>query len=116
MIIGNKEKIVKYSIYIGLNDSETYQQKFETEKYMHIVENVLRSYKTGFSIGQNIGGYFHEDGTFVRENSLVITLIGADEQLVNDAAADLCAFFNQEEVIVSVSEEESYYIKENISF
>ncbi len=39
-------------IYIGLNDSDTQKQLFETDKYIDILKKVCRSYKTPFRILQ----------------------------------------------------------------
>ena len=116
MKISEKIKIPTYDIYIGLNDADTRQQKFDTDRYFKIVKNVLKNYKVGFSIKTSTGGYFHDDGDFVQENSIVVTLIGAKEDNVNEIAADLCAFFNQEEVMVSASEIETYSVREGFDF
>ena len=49
-------------IYVGLNDSETRRQEFETEKYASILKTVCRSYHVSFSFALVQGGYIHEDG------------------------------------------------------
>lgn len=59
------------------------------------------------------GGYIMQDGAYVQENSLALKIIGLSESCVNDIAADLCCFLNQETVLIekqkstccSVSEE-----------
>lgn len=43
-------------IYIGLNDSVTQKQLFETDKYIDILKKVCRSYKTPFSYFTAEGG------------------------------------------------------------
>ena len=60
------------------------------------------------------GGYFHESGEFTQENTLVLTLIGVEERIVDEIAKDLCAFFHQESVLVTHSAVRSKQIKENI--
>ena len=49
------------------------------------------------------GGYFHDDGTWVDENTLLITLIGTPEKVVYEIAKDLCTFFRQESVMITCS-------------
>ena len=47
------------------------------------------------------GGYFHEDGRYTEENTLVLILIDTPEKTVMEIAKDLCAFFHQESVMVT---------------
>ena len=101
-------------IYVGLNDSVTKQQVFETEKYISILKNVCFSYGTPFSFALEQGGYIHEDGEYSRENTLVLTLIGTDSRIVEEIAKDLCAFFHQESVMITEGEIRTYFIKETL--
>ena len=102
------------TIYIGLNDSETGVQKFDSSKYLSILKNACRNYKVAFS-GQMInGGYFHEDGRYTEENTLLLKLIDVPQPIVEDIARDLCAFFNQESVMVTTSPISVVFIKETL--
>ena len=102
------------TIYIGLNDSETGVQKFDSAKYLSILKNACRSYKVAFSIQEISGGYFHEDGRYTEENTLMLTLIDVPEQIVIELAKDFCAFFQQESVMVTSSPTSVLIIKETI--
>jgi len=102
------------SIYIGLNDSETGVQKFATEKYLSILKNVCRSYRVAFSVQVINGGYFHEDGRYTEENTLVLTLLNIEEKTVIEIAKDLCAFFNQESVMITSAPSSVIFVKEKI--
>lgn len=108
------KKTKQTQIYVGLNDSETYQQKFETEKYVSILKRVCRAYHVAFSMSRINGGYFHDDGTYVEENTLMLTLLNVDEQTIEEIAKDLCAFFHQESVMVSSSEATVRFVRESI--
>ena len=108
------EKVRQTQIYVGLNDSDTYQQKFETEKYVSILKKVCKGYRVAFSMSLINGGYFHDDGTYVEENTLMLTLLDVDEKTVEEIAKDLCAFFHQESVMVSASEAEVHFVKESL--
>lgn len=101
-------------IYVGLNDSETMEQKFHTGKYVSILKNVCKSYKAAFSFSVQQGGYFHEDGRFTQENSLVLSLIDADKTTVNEIAKDLCAFFHQESVLITENAVRAYFVNETL--
>ena len=101
-------------IYVGLNDSETLEQKFDTEKYANILKNVCRSYKVAFSFSMQQGGYIHEDGRFSQENTLVLSLMDADNSVVNEIAKDLCVFFHQESVMITENAVRAYFVNEKL--
>ena len=109
-----EKQLQQTNIYIGLNDSETGIQKFGTEKYLSILKNVCRSYRVAFSVQQISGGYFHEDGRYTQETTLVLSLIDTDEETVNAIARDLCAFFRQESVMVTQSPVRAYFVQERL--
>jgi len=88
-------------IYVGLNDSETRKQKYSIRTYATVLKQVCYHYHVPFSFTLEQGGYFHEDGDFVQENSLVLTLIGIDEKVTLDLAQELCSLFHQESVLVT---------------
>ena len=101
-------------IYVGLNDAETREQKFKTEKYMSILKNVCKSYHVAFSLDVEEGGYFHDDGEYTEETSLVLILIDADPEIVREIATDLCVFFHQESVMVTESLVQAYFIRPTV--
>ena len=101
-------------IYVGLNDSVTKEQVFETKKYIDVLKNVCFSYGTPFSFALEQGGYIHENGEYTKENTLVLTLIGADNKVVEEIGKDLCAFFHQESVMITEGEIRTYFIKETL--
>lgn len=64
-------------------------------------EGYLKNYNTPFSLQLMEGGYFHDDGTWVEENTLLVTLIGAPSKTVHGIAVDLCKAFHQETVMIT---------------
>lgn len=101
-------------IYIGLNDAFTLKQEHSTEKYIGILKNVCRSYGIPFSFSLAQGGYIHENGDYTEETTLVISLIDADGETVDEIARDLCAFFHQESVLITTGTVEAYFVKESL--
>ncbi len=104
----------QYAIYIGLRDAESREQRFDTEKYRSVLKHVCRSYHTAFSVHAVEGGYFHDDGTYVDETTLVLTVLDAEPRTVREIARDLCTFFRQESVMVTESEAEVFFIRERL--
>lgn len=104
----------KITLYVGLNDSATLEQRFDTEKYVSVIKNICRSYKAPFSLNYIRGGYFGDDGTFVDENSLEISFLAEDDETVDEIAKDICAFFHQESVLIVKQECEIRYVHESL--
>lgn len=101
-------------IYIGLNDQDTRQQRFDTEKYTKLLKKVCINYRVPFSISVSEGGYFHEDGAFTAETSLVMTLIDVPNETIEEIARDVCVFFHQESVLVTESTVKAVFIREHL--
>ena len=113
-MIKRMKDVKQAMIYVGLNDSVSHEQKFETERYISILKKVCKSYRVAFSMNTIDGGYFHDDGTYVEEKTLVLTLRDVEEKIIDEIAKDLCAFFNQESVMVSCSNASVHFVRESI--
>ena len=111
-----KEMMIETRIYIGLNDAETREQKFKTEKYKGILKNICLNYHVAFTLDIEEGGYFHEDGEYTEETSLVLGLIDTKREIVHDIAKDLCTFFHQESVLVTEDLIRGYFVKKETLF
>ena len=68
-------------IYVGLNDSVSLTQMFDSEKYVSILKHVCANYHVPFSFSIVQGGYYHESGELTQENTLLITLIDVDDKV-----------------------------------
>lgn len=105
-----KIKMVETRLYIGLNDAETRTQLFETELYMEQLKKICFTYHVPFSVGLEEGGYFHEDGEYIEEKSLVLTLIDAEKATIENIAKDLRTLFHQESILITDDEVKGSYI------
>ena len=106
--------MIETKIYVGLNDSVTKTQLFETDKYVSVLRNVCNAYHIPFSFDVVEGGYMHENGEYTRETTLVLTMIDADKNTITEIARDLCAFFNQESVLITEDNVRAFFIKETL--
>ncbi len=93
-------------IYIGLNNKDSKIQEFADEKYISILKKVCISYKVPFSFSLIEGGYIHENGEYTQENTLMLSLIGTEKDVIEEIAQDLCVFFDQESVLIASSQVE----------
>lgn len=106
--------MIETKIYVGLNDATTKTQKFETGRYIELLKKICIGNGIPFSFNLVEGGYIHEDGTFTQENSIVVTLIDVDDGVVDDVARDLCVFFHQESVLVTLDQVEVRSVSETL--
>ena len=107
--IGNTQR---YNIYIGMNDKDTLQKLCPPEEFIKIVNDICVNYKIGFSMTKLFGGYMMKSGEFITEESLVISIGGANEEEIFKLAEELRLKFNQETVLVSL-ETPAVFISEN---
>lgn len=93
----------KYTLNLGLNDKDTKTQKISTLDAYKMIENLIKSLGfEGASIYECTGLYKHESGEYVKETSLRIELLFAEESNVRKLVSILKSVFNQESVAVSV--------------
>ena len=107
--------MTEITISMGLNDAITKQQEYQTERYVDVMKQVCQSYRVPFSFIVSEGGYFHENGDYTQEKTLVICLIDPEKGIADAIARDLCFFFHQESVLITESKVRAYYIKEELS-
>ena len=89
---GNTE----YQIFIGCHDSQLQDEIVSEHELMEVVGNYFRKKEIDFSMHTAHGGYLHDDGSFVSENSLCINIIGAYDLDIISLAKNLSMFMNQE--------------------
>lgn len=90
-------------VYIGLNDSETKRQEYDTERYVSILKKICIEHGTPFSFDIINGGYIHDDGEYTEEKTIMLTFINVAKETVEEIAQDLCTLFNQESVLITTS-------------
>ena len=93
-------KGVKYEIFIGLKDQDTYEEIFDPETFAKVLAKKCHNKQIGFSLTTQLGGYTHNKG-YVTETSLRITLIGINETEVNDLASYLKELINTDTILIS---------------
>ena len=106
--------MIETKIYVGLNDSETMQQKWETAMYVDVLKHVCRSYRVPFSFVLEQGGYLHENGEYTQEQTLVLSMIDVPEETIREIAKDLCVFFHQEFVMITEDRVKVYFVNEKL--
>lgn len=114
-MIENRKICKRYIISLGMNDSITYEPKAGIEQAIRIVNNCLKAYEVAFSSNVVSGGYIHENGKYILEQSVQIIIIDPpSEDIINEVSKDLCVFFNQECIFVTCDNVECFYVTESL--
>ena len=106
--------MTEITISVGLNDAATKRQEYQTEVYVDVMNHVCQSYHVPFSFIVSEGGYFHENGDYTQEKTLVIALLDPEKGVADAIAKDLCVFFHQESVLITESKVRAYFIKDGL--
>ena len=96
--------MIKYTVYLGLNDKDSKVQEVSTLEAYKIATNIINRMFDGATIFEAKGVYKHDDGSVVIENTLRIELLFADKNDVKKLVEDLKRIFNQESVAVQTEE------------
>ncbi len=88
-----------YRLYFGLNDQKAKIQLISTEDALNMMSDYLANHFAGATIFSGIGVYRHENGTVVKENSLIVELCFVSEDEVNEVINQFKKVLNQESVM-----------------
>lgn len=105
----------KYTYFLGLNDKDTKTQLVRNADALHNVLSLVASQLWGGTVTESNGVFKHEDGTIVIENTIKIETLGflTDGEVYENFARELAIEFNQESVLLEVSEvSESFLTQE----
>ncbi|MBQ0037949.1 MAG: hypothetical protein KBS74_04685 [Clostridiales bacterium] len=111
-MVKNLGKTGRYQIFIGMNDKETLQQRCSKEDFIRIVSTVCADYRIAFSMCEQMGGYMMSDGTFITENSLVLSISGFTREQIFLLAEELRSQLNQEAIMISFESPELFLLTE----
>jgi hypothetical protein len=90
--------MTKHILTIGLNDKDTYTQKFDTITAYKMIENVLKTRTNGYTMYETHGGYTHDNGTYITETSIRIELMFISQTQVLIIADQIKQQLNQEAI------------------
>ena len=99
----------KVTMYIGLNDKDTKQQKISTIEAYKMCQNVFADFFGGSTIFDGKGTYTHENGQMVFENTLICIVYTDDIEGVKKAATTIKTVLNQESIAIEVVESNSFF-------
>ena len=103
--------IIKYNIYIGLNDKDSKKQEVSTRKAKEEVIKILNDNNiTGLTMYEVTGVFKHETGEVVFEKSLKVELLEVEEEEVLKSIQELKRALNQESIMLEKEQKEVNFI------
>jgi hypothetical protein len=89
-----------YTLYIGTNDKDTYQQIIPTAEAKEIVNEICARHAEGYTVSEAQGGWLDENGVLTQENTLVYTFIGVNEAQLIPLMDEVLTALNQSSILV----------------
>lgn len=102
--------MLKYTVYIGLNDQHSKRQEISTLEAFKIVQNILSDKTGGGTVYNATGIYKHDNGEIVIENTLRVEIVAAPLEAVRAAIGIIKTALNQEAVILQTENVESILV------
>ena len=94
------EEGFKYTLYIGLNDKDTFEQVMSTEDALEEANLIVAEYAGGYTQMIARGGWTNDDGTMGHENTLVYIIYDVEEESLKAMLDELINKFNQSSILV----------------
>ena len=113
-ILGQKsEKGSKYTLYLGLNDKDTFEQKISTEDAIEKANKICAAHSGGYTQFTAKGGWTNDDGTLGHENTLVYMIYDIEDSDLKAMLDEFIKEFNQSSVLVEKSDSAHIYYSGN---
>lgn len=91
---------IKYQLFIGCSDSQFRDAVVKEHELEEMVAFFFKSRSIDFTLTNVQGGYQHKDGSFVTEDTLLITIIGRPNFDIIKLAKSLSMYMNQETALI----------------
>lgn len=103
--------IIKYNLYIGLNDKDSKKQEISTRRAKEEVIKILNNNNiNGLTMYVVDGVFKHETGEIVFEKSLKVELIEVEEKDILKSIQELKKALNQESVLLEKEKKEINFL------
>lgn len=103
--------MIKYNIYIGLNDKDSKKQIVSTRRAREEVIKILNNNNiNGLTMYEVMGVFKHETGEVVFEKSLKVELLEVREDEVLKSINELKTALNQESILLEKEVKEVNFI------
>ena len=97
------ENIATYNLYVGLNDQDPYTQILDDDFAMQTVKDVVTNVVGGATFTKSFGHWVDEFGNETNETSIVVKIVGTDDEHIERICARLNNMLNQNCIMVEKS-------------
>lgn len=94
------EKGLKYEIFVGIKDKDSYQEILDVNDFKNILTEICAEKQVCFTLLTQLGGYTHNKG-YTTETSFRIVIIGLDEKEINLLGARLKKIINTDTILIT---------------
>lgn len=94
------QKGIKYEIFVGLKDKDSYEEIFSVNKFKEILAEICTEKQISFSLLTQLGGYTHNKG-YTTETSLRVIIIGINEEELVQLSVRLKEMINTDTVLIT---------------
>ena len=94
---------IKYEIFIGLKDKDTYDEIFDVKRFMEILSDICEKRQISFTLLKQFGGYTHNKG-YTTETSLRVVIIGINEDELTRLGEKLKKIINTDTILITKTE------------
>ena len=94
---------IKYEIFIGLKDKDTYDEILNVDSFRKILSEICTEKKINFSLLTQFGGYSHNKG-YTTETSLRVIIIGISEDEIIVLGEKLKEIINTDTILITRTE------------
>lgn len=91
---------IKYTMYIGLNDKDTYTQLIPYDEAEKKVSEIVLKYVDGYTQMQAKGAYKDDEGIVTLENSLIYEIYAATDQQMEAIMNEVLTALNQHSILL----------------
>lgn len=102
------EDHLKYTLYIGLNASDTGKQVYPTDEAKQRFNRIANEFVSGYTL-YDADGFWKEDGKTYTEHTLVCVIVDADPESVRNLMDAVLKDFRQSSILIEVDEVESAF-------
>lgn len=97
------QKGIKYEIFIGLKDKDSYEEIFSVDSFKELLTEVCTEKQICFSLLTQLGGYSHNKG-YTTETSLRVIIIGINEEELIQLSLKLKEMINTDTILITKTE------------
>ena len=97
------QKGIKYKIFIGLKDKDTYDEILNVDSFKKVLSEICTEKQISFSLLTQFGGYSHNKG-YTTETSLRVIIIGISEDELILLGKKLKDIVNTDTILITKTE------------